>query len=128
MASGLGTVTRNLNLQIARIEARTIEGLMIAGRIIEEDARDMVPVLTGKLKASSFTRRSRKDPKAVEVGFGVPYAPAINFDDDMKLKGQPRPEGGGRYWGPAGTAGFLEKSIQKNAGRVLKAVKDHVSK
>lgn len=111
-----------LNDQIARLKRNSLEGLLAAGRVIEEGARELVPVHTGELRDSSYTRQT--GPHTVEVGFSAEHAPFIHRDDDMKLEGEPRNSGDGRYWGPSGTSEFLAKSLEENGERALQAFKD----
>jgi len=70
--NGLDTILRNLNGAIDDIEGGTIEGLLAGGLIIERTAKRYVPVLTGNLKNSGYTRKV--GPRTVEVGFSAAYA------------------------------------------------------
>lgn len=111
----------NLNAQIELTKRNSLEGLLAAGKVIEEGARELVPVKSGALRDSSYTRAT--GPHTVEVGFSADYAGIIHDDDDMKLQGEARSDGEGVYWGPHGTADFLTKSLEENAERALQAYK-----
>lgn len=120
--SELDKVTASLNREIEALKRRSVEGFLAAGRIIEQGARDMVPIHSGELRDSSYTKISDDDPNVVEVGFSAEYASIIHQDDDMKLEGEPRRDGDGEYWGPDGTADFLTKSIEENRDAALQAI------
>jgi hypothetical protein len=129
---GLDTVMANLNREVLAIAGGTLAGLLEAGLIIQRDAQLHVPVDVGNLKASAYTREathSRADRPAVEVGFTAAYAVFVHENLEMKLKGQERTSGSGkgRYWDPQGRAGpkFLQNSVNRNRGKVLRAVQKH---
>lgn len=124
----LDKVLANLNAEINDVKRRSMGGLMAAGRVIEDAARDLVPVHMGDLRDSSFTRPSDSNPGAVEVGFDAGYAIVIHNDDDMKLEGEPRRDGEGEYWGPAGTSEFLTKAIQQSGDDAVEALRKSASR
>lgn len=132
---GLEQVMRNLNREVAGIKQRTMKGLMEAGLGIERSAKRRVPVNTGNLKASGYTRqapRSTENNPQVEVGFTAAYAVFVHENMEMKLKGQPRPRRGynraqGNYWDPQGQAGpkFLQNAVSENADKIVAIVAHH---
>lgn len=126
---GLETVMRNLNAQIAQIEGDTLAGLFEAGLQVQGSAQKRVPVNTGNLKASAYTRKHPGGRPEVEVGFTAAYAPFVHENLEMKLKGQPRPKRGykasqGNYWDPQGKAGpkFLQNAVSENAGKIVQII------
>ena len=94
-------------------------GLLKAGETLQRDSQERVPVNTGHLKASAFTRLDGAGLNSnVLVGYTADYALFVHEAVGMKLKGQPRARGTrpggkgwrGRYWDPQGRAQpkFLE--------------------
>lgn len=88
---GLEKVMSNLNREIGKIKGRTIAGLLAGGLIIQAEAQRRVPVDTGNLKGSAYTRKSPDDKEAVEVGFGAAYAVYVHenlnaFHDNGEAK------------------------------------------
>lgn len=124
MADPLDAAMDELNAQIARIKGATMEGLLEAGRLIQAEAAARVPVVTGELRDSGYTRQI--DANTVEVGFEAEHATLIHSDDDMKLEGEPRPDGG-VFWGPEGMADFLTEAAEANASKVARIVKDRAT-
>lgn len=99
-------------------------GLRKAGLLIQRDAQLMVPVDTGTLKASAFTRwRGIGFDTMVMTGFDTAYAVFVhesrgvyrgrNIPRRARYKGH-RPKGS--YWDPKprGQPKFLGKSVTKN--------------
>lgn len=129
---GLEEITRNINRQIAAMPRATMAGLMAAGLIVQRDAQLHVPVDTGNLKASAFTRKAQKssDRKpAVEVGFTASYAVFVHENMEQKLRGVPRTSGSGkgRYWDPQGRAGpkFLQNAVADNQRKIVDTIAAH---
>lgn len=124
MAAGedVETVFRRLSQEIEKIKGATIGGLLAGGLIIQRQAQKWVPVEYGKLRASAFTRRAAHDPAAVEVGFSASYAIYVHENVEAKLRGQPRPSGLGRYWGPDGRPRFLSAAATEKREEVLEAI------
>ena len=98
-------------------------GLRRAGLLIQRESQQRVPVNTGQLKNSAFTRRT--GPLEVRVGYTAAYALYVHENVEMKLKGQPRPltsdgTSQGRYWDPQGRgqAKFLENAYRENLAKI----------
>lgn len=125
--TGLETVMRNLQAEIAGIENRTREGLLEAALKIEAASNARVPRDTGNLAASSYARVSEDGRLAVEIGYTSNYALYVHENLEMKLKGQPRSSGRGVYWGPKGENKFLEKTLAMNHQAILEIVRRHAS-
>lgn len=119
---GMAEVQRNLNSEIAKIEGRTLAGLLAGGLIIQRAAQKNVPVEFGNLKGSAYTRKAMGNANAVEVGFTADYAVYVHENTAQKLKGQPRPSGLGVYWGPSGGPKFLERAMNESSRQVLNVV------
>ncbi|MGI9159859.1 MAG: hypothetical protein ACR2K1_08920 [Saprospiraceae bacterium] len=125
--SDLDDIVGELNSEIERIKGATIEGLLAAGQLIQAGAQDRVPVKSGALKASAYTRVSATDANVVEVGFEAEYALLVHEDNDMKLAGQPRSDGNGEYWGPNGASQFLTASVEANREKAIQIIQDYAS-
>jgi hypothetical protein len=123
---GLDTVMRNLNREVKGIKGRTLAGLYEAGLKVQASAQRRVPVDTGNLKASAYTRKDPGGQPQVEVGFTAAYAVFVHENLEMKLKGVPRTSGSGkgRYWDPQGRAGpkFLQNAVSENVRNILAIV------
>lgn len=129
---GLEEINRNLNRQIAGIKGDVLAGLLAAGLLVQRDAQLHVPVDTGNLKASAYTRKKPDAPAnrpAVEVGFTAAYAVFVHENMEQTLKGQPRTSGSGkgRYWDPQGRAGpkFLQNAVANNQRIILDTIAKH---
>lgn len=82
-----------------------LQSLRVKLRVLQEEAR-------------------RQAQKSVVVGYTAPYALYVHENVEMKLKGQPRSSGRGRYWDPQGkaTAKFLEaptREMQEQLGELV---------
>ena len=122
---GLNRVMSNLSRSVSKIEGATVGGLLAGGLIIQGEAQRRVPVHYGKLRASAYTRKSPKRKEAVEVGFSAAYALWVHENLQAKLRGQPRKDGIGVYWGPKGEPQFLLKAANITRPRVLEAVRNY---
>lgn len=103
---GLEEIVSNLNKAVAGIEGATLAGLMEAGLQIEHSAKGRVPVDTGNLKNSGYTRKAGK--LAVEVGFTAFYAVYVHENLDARH--------------PVGEAKFLQNAVSANEGRILEII------
>lgn len=111
--------------------ARALEnGLLKAGETLQRDSQGRVPVDTGNLKASAFTRLDGGGLNAnVIVGYTAEYALKVHEAVGMKLRGKPRARGTrpggrgwrGRYWDPQGRAQpkFLEAPAYELRGTLF---------
>jgi hypothetical protein len=126
---GIEQVLRNLNHEVGRIKWRTMTGLMEAGLKVQGSAQGKVPIDTGNLRASAFTRKHETKPLAVVVGFTSAYAVFVHENLEQKLKGQPRRSGTrkGRYWDPQGRAGpkFLQRAVGENTRKIVAIIQHH---
>ncbi len=120
---GLDEVMKNLNREISNVEGRAVSGLYRAGLLIQGVAQTRVPVEYGHLRQSAYTRKSRDNPNAVEVGFAAAYALFVHENMEQKLRGQPRASGLGKYWGPKGQPKFLESAVSDNQDKIVEIIK-----
>lgn len=121
---GMENVLDNLNNEIKKMNSKPIKGLLKGGLIVEREANKRVPIETGVLRASSYTRKSQDNKQTVVVGYSSAYAIFVHENLEMKLKGKPRPSGLGVYWGPKGEAKFLENALMHRTDDVLNAVRE----
>lgn len=117
--TGLAGVVENLH-DLANNGADALGAAIYAqGLSILADAQKMVPVDTGRLRASGYVDapKVQGDKAVVVVGFGTDYALAVH-EAPGTLKGEPRANGRGLYWDPQGQAEpkFLEKAINRHKG------------
>lgn len=125
--TGFEEVMKNLNSQINGIKNRSFAGLMEAGLKIEAASNERAPSEYGNLRGSSYTRKSQDESLAVEVGYTAAYAVYVHENLEMKLAGQLRPSGLGKYWGPKGENKFLEKTVRLNEANIVKIIQHHAS-
>jgi len=101
----LSVVLNNLNRQIGNIKQRSSAGLLAAGLLVQRGAQKKVPVLTGNLKGSAYTRKVSAHEPAVEVGFTAAYA--IYVHENLEAHHD------------NGEAKFLERSLNENRREIL---------
>lgn len=123
---GLDAVIRNLNKEIKRIEGAGMAGLWDAGLQIQAASQRRVPVDTGNLKGSHYTRAESKlvrldksgnapdpqgsvPPHAVEVGATADYALFVHENLEAQHT--------------VGEAKFLERAIDENQGGILEIIR-----
>ena len=127
---GLPQVLKNLSLRAARLQAECAKGLKVAGLMLQRASQLKVPVDTGNLKASAFTRAEGVGfATQVRVGYTAEYALYVHELVGMKLKGLPRRKPHkGRYWDPQGRgqAKFLEEPARQMGPELLRVVRDHM--
>lgn len=107
-------------------------GLRLAGLHLQRESQKIVPIDTGNLRSSAFTRREGRGFKTkVFVGYTAAYALFVHEKVDMVLQGEPRTghhEDGtprkGLYWDPVprAMAKFLEIPIEDERGRMTRIV------
>lgn len=123
-------ILQNIAREKKAMDTRVRAGLWEAGLKLQAASQKRVPVHTGNLKASAYTRREPSGKPAVEVGYTAAYAVWVHENVGQKLKGKPRPRHGyqgsqGRYWDPQGRAGpkFLTGALDDNR----KAIRDIIA-
>jgi len=110
-----------------KIAADVEVGVIEAGLLLQRESQRLVPIETGALKASAYTRTDGKGFAAkVSVGFSAPYAMAVHESVGMVLKGMPRPSGIGKYWDPQppAQAKFLEEPSRRLRPEMLRIIRD----
>jgi len=116
--TGFENVMRNLNAEIAKIQGRSMVGLIKGSIIIRRDMEQtppLIPVDKGNLRASWFTSPFyvAKGP-ALVMGFSANYAVFVH--ENMMAKNWGRPGAGPK---------FFEASIKRNQGAVLKVIQEN---
>lgn len=96
----------------------------IAGAYVLRESQRWVPYEFGALAetAQVTTNGSGFDTEA-RVAYTEDYAAAVHEKVDMKLIGEPRPSGVGRYWQAArgwGSAKFLERVPREQSREILR--------
>lgn len=131
--SGVKQVVNNLRRKDRALARGFERGLKKGGLLIQRGAQLKVPVDTGALKASGFTRATGTGFQTqVTVGFDTAYAifvhenPAPNLGKNVPRK--PRYAGHkpkGDYWDPKGRGQpkYLENSIIENKDEAQKIVR-----
>lgn len=78
---GLGKVLRNLDSARKRVEKGVELGLKAAGEVLEEESQRLVPVETGELRDSSYTRSTGRGlDTRVYVGYSAGHAVSVHED------------------------------------------------
>lgn len=127
MTKGKANTSWNGQAKLTAVGKGVESGLKKAGLLLQATSQKMVPVDTGNLKASAFTRATGKGfETVVRVGYTAFYALFVHEMVQMKLKGKPRPGGRGLFWDPQGQAQakFLERPARELRPRMLKLIKE----
>jgi hypothetical protein len=105
---GLGSVIGNLNSHVGQIKGKTGRGLLKAGLFIEGKSKPLVPVLTGNLRGSGYTRKT--GPLSVEVGYSAAYAIYVHENLEARHTN--------------GEAKFLQRPLREHEDKIIKIVAD----
>lgn len=127
---GVRDVLNNLNRANQRIAEGISRGLRLAGLTLQRESQKLVPVDFGVLKNSAFTRVVGQGyGTVVSVGYTASYAMFVHEKVGMKLKGQPRPGGRGRYWDPQGRAQakFIEEPSRRLAPELVRIIQQNAA-
>ena len=123
-ARGFRQARANLRRTMGQIEGAVTERTLLEVLIIGAGrASTMTPVDTSNLINSQY-RRIERGPFGAwgRVGYTAAYASAVHAASG-ELRGQPRPNGRGNYWDPAGEPGFLKKGFDESRAQILAAIK-----
>lgn len=123
-ARGFRQARANLRRTMGQIEGAVTERTLLEVLIIGAGrASTMTPVDTSNLINSQY-RRIERGPFGAwgRVGYTAAYASAVHAASG-ELDGQPRPNGRGNYWDPAGEPGFLKKGFDESREQILAAIK-----
>lgn len=82
-------------------------GLLMGGKFLQSESQKVVPVLTGNLRGSAFTRRI--DDKTVAVGYSASYAIYVHENLDAQHK-------------TGKQAKFLEEPARTKRSEILKVI------
>lgn len=122
---GIDQVKRKYDAMIGKITGqlseRTVTQVLIIG---QGHAHTMTPVDTSNLVNSQYRRVTPTDSGVIGmVGYTANYASAVHWAAGT-LKGKPRPDGKGVYWGPDGEPQFLRKGFEENGkAEIQQAIK-----
>lgn len=108
--SGLSDVLFGLTEAEKNFIAGAVRGLKRAGLLVQGDAQKLTPVDEGNLRGSAYTELV--GTLTVQVGYTAEYAPHVH--EDLQARHT------------VGEAKFLEKSVQQNAGDVLKILHEEM--
>ena len=122
--TGLQNIQRNIARHVRKMGKVTMAGLLEGGAIVQGTSQDRVPVLTGNLKGSAYTRKAQSGDLAAEVGYTAAYAVYVHENLEQTLKGEPRSGGKGEYW-DNGQPKFLESALYDEERSVLNAIQRH---
>lgn len=114
--TGINEIMTKLNAELARIEGRTMKGLLEAVRYIRGDMErtpPLIPVNTNNLRASWFVSSIFYDKKPIVMfGFGADYAAFVH---EMV---------GTHFKRPGAGAKFLEAALKRNEEKILSIVRE----
>ena len=130
--TGIKPVLANLKKADVSLGMRAALGLKAAGLFLQRESQRLVPVDTGNLKASAFTRAAGfGHTMTVTVGYTANYAIFVHEAVGMVLKGQKRTgdKAKGKYWDPQGRAQakFLEEPSRRLRVQMRAIIKRHIT-
>ena len=106
---------KRLNREIAKIEGRTLAGLLKAAHLIEAESKKRTPYKTGNLKSSHYVDPGQTSAGPVaEIGLVAEYALYVHEN----ARGVKFAHGEDK---------FLEKALVENRDTVLKIIADNVT-
>jgi hypothetical protein len=126
---GVQAVLANLRARNVALAVGFQRGIVVAGLTLQRESQRLVPVDYGLLKSSAFTRSTGAGfSTVVTIGYTAAYALYVHELVGMKLKGQPRPGGRGKYWDPQGRAQakFLEEPFRRLQPQFAEIVKRYM--
>ena len=121
---GIENVTANINAALMEIQSRSAAGLILAAKMVLDDADSgtspLVPEDIGNLRSSRFQNAHKKptngDPY-VTLGYHANYAAAVH---EMMESPSGKPINWSR---PGSGPKFLEYSLKRNEKKILEIVK-----
>lgn len=108
---GFQEVSARISAEIDEMGGATMAGLLEGGLKVQAKSQDRVPVDTGNLKGSAYTRKERGGATAVEVGYGAAYA--LGVHEDMEARHE------------TGQAKYLESALYDSETEILESVERH---
>lgn len=120
---GLKQAQQNLNRIVDEISSQKIvTALTSASIIITTEAASMTPIDTSTLINSQYRTIDVNGTRVTgRIGYSANYALYVH-NASGKLKGQPRANGNGAYWGPNGESKFLDKAVENTRSMVDAAI------
>lgn len=123
-AQGFRQTRSKLRRTMGAIEGAVTERTLLEILIIGAGrAATMTPIDTSNLINSQY-RRVERGPFGAwgRVGYTASYASAVH-NASGERKGEPRPNGRGNFWDPAGEPGFLTKGFDESRAQIQAAIK-----
>lgn len=120
---GLKQAQQNLNKIVDEIASQKIvTALTSASIIIATEAASMTPIDTSTLINSQYRTIDVNGTRVTgRIGYSASYALYVH-NASGKLKGKPRSNGNGAYWGPNGEPMFLDKAVENTRSMVDAAI------
>lgn len=102
-------ILRNLRREVKKIDGDISDGLGVAAKFIEGEAKELTPVQFGVLINSAFSGVARVGGKILaRVGFTAKYAPFVH---EMPQ--------GTNFGKPGSERKFLERAVIRNTDKIL---------
>lgn len=120
---GLKQAQQNLSRIVDEISSQKIvTAITSASIIIATEAASMTPIDTSTLINSQYRSIDVNGTRVTSrIGYSASYALYVH-NARGKLKGQPRANGNGAYWGPNGEPKFLDKAVENTRSMVDAAI------
>lgn len=109
--TGLNKVLGNMGRQSSEILAKQKRALKKGGLFVQRESMKLVPVRTGNLRGSAFTRQDGDND--VLVGYTANYAVFVHEDLNATHK-------------PGKTAKFLERVIREKKLEIIEVIKEEL--
>lgn len=114
--TGLEEIRKNLKVAENRVIRAFIRGMIKAGLHLQRESQKIVPVDTGVLRASAFTRREGVSSQTeVKVGYTAAYAIFVHEDLTAQHK-------------PGKSAKFLEIPARENRREFIRIIKQEIER
>lgn len=117
-------ITNKLPAFVKTVEGRAIRGMNDALTAGTAEAAGMTPQHLSPLINSVFKLVTKEEGRIVgRVGYTAEYALAVH-EAPGKLRGKPRPDGKGVFWGPRGEPQFLKKGFERAEPVIKRKLKE----
>lgn len=109
------------------IATKAVRALKSATYIIRTESAMLTPIDTSTLINSQFDTVEISGTRITgKVGYSAKYALYVH-NASGKLKGRPRSNGNGAYWGPGGEPQFLTKGAQRTKDLVDSVIRKEMT-